>query len=738
MTDRCGSAPTFQGSALRKSNQVFAWIERFFRSEKRAVAFLAVACAIGTIEYFALGANSYVNLEADGDSNIPARILFGHELREGLAGQWEPHFAGGMDRLTSLFQINLLSPLFAVLPAWLIIGGSLFLSAFVGSWAVYALLRTHLSVFPPLAILTGLFYAFGVHEGLLYFYAIFEVALMPLVLLALHAFKQRLAAAMFVQFLLGLVLGWGYGLHSFYLMILFVPWARFVANLPLRSVFLVVAAHLVGWLIYFVPIFVPLFSAVSASGVAAVSSKALSLTLTQVLGQLVTRGFYFLFVIYPIPLLPFALLALPLGLSGQERRNVLWIALTLALLLYFVPLISWLQHTLGLQLDSLRLRRMSNVVALSALYATAVGAHGLGERLALFIRDRERVVFRLGFRGIFCLVLGLWSLAALTSGKMYHAERYGYGANYRVLYENPLISSTFGQLKNGDPFRVVSVFPKPFHSLMQPDHAWAYDLETADGYFAFHSLEYTKYWESMYRLAPDPLPVPNDIEGFTQGRRFYVQGITKDCSPLELGRHVNLRFLSNLNVAYLISPCPLTDRGFELVSSSDPEKRRAWNDLGRTERLKAFLRGEYPGKELYIYRNRHALPRISLTGDIKLFSDAGALLDHLALSPETFHAARLIKNARTEMPSACPQGTGYARIVHSAPDALQIEADVQGCAMLIIRNNFHSGWTARVDGVAVPILRTNLLHQGIYLPQGRHHVTLSYTSPLLRQFGTGS
>ncbi|MBF0353694.1 MAG: hypothetical protein HQL43_00450 [Alphaproteobacteria bacterium] len=714
-------------SLFENSSDFYSWLERNLAREKWAFLFFLAFTLAVTFEFYIFGSRSFLNPDSDGDSNIPARLLFANEWHEGLAGAWENHFAGGMDRMSAMFQINLLTPLFLFLPAWVIAGGVIFLSSLIACWSVYALLKRHLFVSPILAVSAAVFYLPCVRAGGLYFYDIFEVCLLPLSLLSVHHFRQNIPVNAFLQCLLAFTLGWGYGLHDIYFVGLLSFWTYFVAGLKPRHSIIVVSAHLVGWLLYLVPISAPLAEALSSSGTAILAGRSLDISFSEILSLQFIKGVYLLFVIPPIPFLVPALLALRFVRQSTEQRNVLWIALFLTLLLFFTPLISWTLHALELPFDSLRLRRMSRVVSFAAFLAIAVGAQGLGERFSIMVQDKGERLVRLSFSGLTSLLLLSLSVLTLAEIKRDHFVQFGYGASYDVLYDNPLLKSTFGQLKGDDPFRVVTASPKPFSSMVEPNHAWAYGLETADGYFAFHTAEYMNFWEAMYRMAPEPLSEPEEPGGFTKGRRFTIHNITDSCAPTQLGRHINFRFLDILNVEYLISPCPLTDEHLSLIARTDASARSVWESSTRFEKLRLFLSGRYPGKDLYIYRNTQALPRVYFATSTRAFGSQNDLLRHVAEQTETGKVARFLDaelGASGALP--CSVGSATAKLVSYLPDSLTIDVDVTSCATLVIANNFHKGWQAEVDGQQAPLLRVNLLHQGLIVPKGRHHVTLKY------------
>lgn len=59
-----------------------------------------------------------------------------------------------------------------------------------------------------------------------------------------------------------------------------------------------------------------------------------------------------------------------------------------------------------------------------------------------------------------------------------------------------------------------------------------------------------------------------------------------------------------------------------------------------------------------------------------------------------------------------------------------IYADSDGFLFLSIP--FSNGWNAFVDGVSVPLYRTQVMYSGLFVAQGKHTVTLSYSNPFIK------
>jgi len=72
---------------------------------------------------------------------------------------------------------------------------------------------------------------------------------------------------------------------------------------------------------------------------------------------------------------------------------------------------------------------------------------------------------------------------------------------------------------------------------------------------------------------------------------------------------------------------------------------------------------------------------------------------------------------------------GEAEITSYQPERVVLRARMESAGALVLNDAFFDGWTARVDGVDVPIHRANYLVRGLLLPAGEHEVIFSYPLP---------
>jgi hypothetical protein len=74
-------------------------------------------------------------------------------------------------------------------------------------------------------------------------------------------------------------------------------------------------------------------------------------------------------------------------------------------------------------------------------------------------------------------------------------------------------------------------------------------------------------------------------------------------------------------------------------------------------------------------------------------------------------------------------GTATYREVSAEDVRIRAEADV--ASILVVRNTWDDGWSATLDGRAVPVLRADGFLQGIAIPSGSHDVRLTYREPAI-------
>jgi hypothetical protein len=135
------------------------------------------------------------------------------------------------------------------------------------------------------------------------------------------------------------------------------------------------------------------------------------------------------------------------------------------------------------------------------------------------------------------------------------------------------------------------------------------------------------------------------------------------------------------------------------------------------------------GHPVHVYEIPDAVPEASLARDVYPVSNdamAAALLSLPAFDPRRDVALLMAGQPRT-------LGGGTARVVRSAPEALEVEtfADSGGAVLVVQRTDLL--YTAEVDGQAAPIRTANVHRIGVEVPAGRHSVRLAVDRRVLER-----
>jgi hypothetical protein len=145
------------------------------------------------------------------------------------------------------------------------------------------------------------------------------------------------------------------------------------------------------------------------------------------------------------------------------------------------------------------------------------------------------------------------------------------------------------------------------------------------------------------------------------------------------------------------------------------------------------------GTSIHVYRNSLAVPRAHFAPVVIPYSgDDGYRRVVGGSSPDLFSAAVLVDSEdlaqapdefRALVPRAGqqpPELTASASIVEDEGHRLTIRAETSAPAVLVVNDAHLPQWSARVDGVDVPLLRVNYCFRGIHLAGGNHTVVMEY------------
>jgi hypothetical protein len=122
-------------------------------------------------------------------------------------------------------------------------------------------------------------------------------------------------------------------------------------------------------------------------------------------------------------------------------------------------------------------------------------------------------------------------------------------------------------------------------------------------------------------------------------------------------------------------------------------------------------------------------PQASLLAQTSVARDAVTAMDRMESA--AFKARReavLLQGplARGLDAGPFPPGQGSLAMHELSPEHASIEVDAPHEGFLITSTHFDPGWRATIDGARVPVLRADLVVNGLFVPAGRHHIELRF------------
>jgi hypothetical protein len=136
--------------------------------------------------------------------------------------------------------------------------------------------------------------------------------------------------------------------------------------------------------------------------------------------------------------------------------------------------------------------------------------------------------------------------------------------------------------------------------------------------------------------------------------------------------------------------------------------------------------------EVVIFEDPEALPRAWIVHDARQV-ERGAALPLLTSGQIDPRQTALVEGG-LPADSAPPDSTGgdSTVVTHWEPDALTIAVEASAPGLLVVSENYASGWSATVDGTDVEILPTDHTLRGIPIPAGSYNVELRFSPPGMR------
>ncbi|MBF0180809.1 MAG: hypothetical protein HQM03_12375 [Magnetococcales bacterium] len=684
--------------------------------------------------YWALGPHSYMRIQDNTDFNIPYRIAAARDLWEYGLTYWQPKFAGGMPAMVHpLFDSFLVDGLpFLLLPGWAAYGLIMWLQRFLAGYFTYRLCRDLLRMETAGALFAGLAFS-------LYFWNVRDMNLVDALGLPATAmwflwFERLLGRNGWTGWALAGLLGVLLGLVSqsvlftFFLVAGLPVWLWIARRIPWRAMLPRWGTFALGACLAEAPQLIALLA------YRPVTARGLTVETAASWGELASHAWEVVgWSALPQNGLFLGLLGAGL-LLGRDPvgKNLAWRLLALHLLSGVgAELLYGLQRLLAhlVSTSSGNARDFNQFTLFLGPLLGGVGLHLLASATPRLART-IRVVILCALALPVLDWLHITRLLALRLPSDHFAINFTDPLLADLAQSHPVAS---------DPYRVATAgtWPPTVASAsggrLYPAYAFAYGLESADGYYRLHSVRYHRFWRQVIAKALSHYPAMTEktIKWYylfhAPEPRFAPR------APLTLENWYNLDLLSLANTRFLISHWPLDHPALVLRHEPTTELAagRAWDALRIREQIRRTLTGDVPRHAIHLYENTEVLPRAFLAEKTRLFADATTLLDELARTP----AAELHRTAFLEAPDAAPAANlsgGTVTLQRYTPDRSIWRVVNDGPGLLVVTNNHDPYWRVTVNGTPGRIMPVDHAFQGIALAAGENQVVLEYWPPYRR------
>ena len=78
-----------------------------------------------------------------------------------------------------------------------------------------------------------------------------------------------------------------------------------------------------------------------------------------------------------------------------------------------------------------------------------------------------------------------------------------------------------------------------------------------------------------------------------------------------------------------------------------------------------------------------------------------------------------------------PRAAQAAEIVEDGNQRVVVRAQAEAPALLVLADQWYTGWEAKVDGAPAPIVRVNAVLRGVPLTPGQHEIVFEFRPPAL-------
>ncbi len=148
--------------------------------------------------------------------------------------------------------------------------------------------------------------------------------------------------------------------------------------------------------------------------------------------------------------------------------------------------------------------------------------------------------------------------------------------------------------------------------------------------------------------------------------------------------------------------------------------------------FKLAYQDKRPGVNINVWENSQALPKGFVVHHSEIKPVAGTL--PALLAPDFKPAETVYLENGRNLNGLVATPTEQPRLLSQSPNRLEFEADLAAEGYLVVSQAYYPGWQARVDGNFASYEKADYTFGAVYLPAGKHHLTLEF-SPLSQTLG---
>ncbi len=134
-----------------------------------------------------------------------------------------------------------------------------------------------------------------------------------------------------------------------------------------------------------------------------------------------------------------------------------------------------------------------------------------------------------------------------------------------------------------------------------------------------------------------------------------------------------------------------------------------------------------------VYKNDAVLPRAWFVSSVNIESNKRALLEKLRDGSFDARTTAFVEEDFAGRTGLGADSAATARVTGKGNQHLTLATTSSARQLLVASEVFYDEWHAYVDGVEVPIVKTNFLLRGVVVPPGNHTVEFRYASPAFEQ-----